>query len=199
MARKRVQTALLFAALLVTGCALFPSETPPPTASATPTPRVLTPTSTKVLPSLTPTGTATPPPTLAPTLAPTRTPVPPGQTWTRYPNSTDVRAVLPADDALWLATAGGLVRIGWNDGRWSFFNETDGLADNSLYSISEQGDMLWIGTEGGASRLDRQTGEWRTFTTQDGLSSNHGVLVHFDGQRVWAGTRNGISWYDPAS
>jgi len=116
--------------------------------------------------------------------------------WHRFPNTLDLRDALAADDALWLAALGGLARVDWDDGSWQVFTEADGLADNVLVSLVEQGEWLWVGTLGGVSRYHRGTGEWRTYTTENGLSSNRDVTVYDDGETLWAGTLNGLSWYD---
>lgn len=119
--------------------------------------------------------------------------------WSRYPNVLDFHIAFPLDDALWLAALSGLVRVDWDSGEWTTFTEADGLSDNVLVSLTEEGEWLWIGSQGGVSRYNRSSGEWRTYTTDDGLSSNHNVHVYFDGERVWAGTNNGLSWYDPVA
>ena len=119
--------------------------------------------------------------------------------WSRYPNVLDFHTALPLDDARWLAASSGLVRVDWGSGEWTTFTEADGLGDNVLVSLTEQGEWLWIGSQGGGSRYHRPSGEWRIYTTDDGLSSNHNVHVYFDGERVWAGTNNGLSWYDPVA
>ena len=190
---------LVLLALLLASCAQVVEPTL--TASATPPPTPATPTHTAtpvpVPPSSTP--TVTPSPTPTPTPTPIPTPTRTGIGWDRYPNALDFRAALPLDDALWLASSSGLVRVDWSDKEWTIWTEADGLVDNTLVSLAEQGDWLWIGTQGGVSRYDRKSDSWRAYTTDDGLASNHNVLVYNDGENIWAGTRNGLSWYDPAA
>jgi hypothetical protein len=181
--------------LLLAGCGLAakvsvtPSATPPPSpVPTTPTPR----------PTATATATATLLP--SPTPQPTATPTPVGLGWSRFPNVSDLRAVLPTENSetLWLAALSGAVKVDLGSDVWSVLTEADGLADNVTVSLARQEDWLWIGTQGGVSRYDPDDDSWRSYTTADGLSSNYNAVVYFDGGTVWAGTRNGLSWYDPA-
>ncbi len=178
----------LFLLAAMAGCALFGGQTPSAVPTVSPSPASSTPTWT---PSPSPTSTPSPTPT------PTSTATPLGIGWSRYPNAVDFRAVVPGEEELWLAALSGLVRADLVSGEWTVWTETDGLADNTLVSLAEQGDILWIGTQRGVGRYDRSDGEWRRYTTEDGLSGDHNVHVYFDGETVWAGTRGGLSWYSP--
>lgn len=183
-------------ALLLAGCALLGNETAAPSATPMPSPATDTPT-----PTATATATPTETPSPSPTLEPTATATPVGLGWSRFPNVSDLRAVLPTEDSdtLWLAALSGLVKANLAGEAWTLMTETDGLADNVTVSLARQEDWLWVGTQGGISRYDLRSGEWRSYTTVDGLSSNYNVVAYFDGETVWAGTRNGLSWYDPAA
>jgi streptogramin lyase len=183
--------------LLLAGCGLAGEETATPSTTPSPTPVAETAT-----PQPTATATATPTavPSATPQPTPTPTPTPAGLGWNRFPNVSDLRAVLPVENSetLWLAALSGVVKADLSDEAWTILTEAEGLADNVTVSLARQGSWLWIGTQGGVSRYDLDNKSWRTFTTADGLSSNYNVVVYFDGQTVWAGTRNGLSWYDPA-
>jgi hypothetical protein len=119
--------------------------------------------------------------------------------WSRYPNISDLRAVLSVEDReqLWLAALSGLVKVDLAGETWTVMNEFDGLADNVTVSLARQNDWLWIGTQGGISRYDLDDQSWRSFTSADGLSSDYDVVVYYDGETIWAGTREGLSWYVP--
>lgn len=184
-------------AWLVASCSSPGQPTAAPTSDTIATRALNTSTWTPVPTSPTPTATSRPSPTATPSSTPTPTATPTGMGWHRFPNMLDLCGALAADDALWLASLGGLARVDWLDGSWELSTEADGLADNVLLSLADDGRWLWIGTsQGGVSRFDRTTGEWRTYTTDEGLSSNRNVLVHYDGETLWAGTLNGLSWYD---
>jgi hypothetical protein len=119
--------------------------------------------------------------------------------WSRYPNISDLRAVLSVEDReqLWLAALSGLVKVDLAGEAWTVMTEFDGLADNVTVSLARQNNWLWVGTQGGISRYDLEDQSWRTFTSADGLSSDYNVVVYFDGETIWAGTREGLSWYVP--
>jgi hypothetical protein len=187
---------LIVLALLLAGCTLLGKQTVAPSATPVPSPVTETPT-----PRPTATTTPTKTPTPSPTLEPTSTPAPVGVGWSRFPNVSDLRAVLTTEDSdtVWLAALSGLVKTDTVGEAWTLMTEADGLADNVTVSLAKQEDWLWVGTQGGISRYDLRRKEWRTYTTADGLSSNYNVVVYFDGETVWAGTRNGLSWYDPAA
>ncbi len=80
------------------------------------------------------------------------------------------------------------------------FNEKDGLANNTVFSILEDSDgNLWFGTDGGGvSRYDSRE-EARghaiiNFTTKDGLLNNTVVsLLEDKNKNLWFGTPKGLS------
>jgi ligand-binding sensor domain-containing protein len=47
---------------------------------------------------------------------------------------------------------------------WDTFTKRDGLAHNTILSITVDGDLIWFGTSKGLSRYDKPTGGWTTFT-----------------------------------
>ena len=46
----------------------------------------------------------------------------------------------------------------------TFGIKKDGLAHNSVLSITLDGDRVWFGTSRGLSRYNKSTGSWTTFT-----------------------------------
>ena len=86
------------------------------------------------------------------------------------------------------------------DDTWTTFTTADGLADNFVKSIAEDGGgRLWFGTGGGASVLDdggmpfdKADDTWTTFTTADGLADNDVQAIAEDGGgQLWFGTWGG--------
>lgn len=73
--------------------------------------------------------------------------------------TTRVLALLAAPDgALWIGTDGGGVAR-WQDGRFRIFRKEDGLADNTVNTLAEDGSgRIWAGTGGGLSCW--QDGRW---------------------------------------
>ena len=60
----------------------------------------------------------------------------------------------------------------YDNGKWTTYTTVDGLVDDSIVSICEDGaGNLWFGSNGnGLSRFDGS--EWTTFTEADGLAHN---------------------------
>jgi ligand-binding sensor domain-containing protein/tetratricopeptide (TPR) repeat protein len=75
---------------------------------------------------------------------------------------------------------------------WSYFDKTNGLADNTVQAIVPDGEGgLWFGTSGGLGHFDGTT--WRTLTVADGLPDNdvHSVAPEGSG-RLWVGAGSGF-------
>ena len=82
-------------------------------------------------------------------------------------------------------------------GVWRRYNYNDGLASDSVNSISLAPDgALWIATQGGASRFDGMT--FQNWTAADGLAANNVYSVHADADgTLWFGTMGGLTRRDP--
>ena len=94
--------------------------------------------------------------------------------------------------SIWIGTrdAAGVNRI--TDGRIAVYTTADGLADNNVWSIYEDGERcLWFATSGGLSRL--KEGKFISYFETDGLFSNvvYGILRD-DGGLIWLSTDKGI-------
>jgi signal transduction histidine kinase/ligand-binding sensor domain-containing protein len=110
-----------------------------------------------------------------------------------------VYSIAQAPDGVWVGRQrGGLTRLR-DDGaalRSHSYDETDGLAQASVYAVHQGRDgSVWAGTlNGGLSRL--RDGRIDTFTTANGLPSNSvSALVDTRDGTLWAGTPAGLaSW-----
>lgn len=84
------------------------------------------------------------------------------------------------------------------DGKVTFFNKSNGLLDNSVYTLykEENSDRIWIGTHSGISIWNTKTNEVESITEDNGLLSNfiYGVLSH--GPSIWVSTAKGIASID---
>lgn len=116
---------------------------------------------------------------------------------------------LDADGALWVGTmARGLFRF--QDGRFARFSTADGLPDNGISSILEDGEgRLWVGTGGGLVVMDRKELaaralrpelplNLRIFRRADGLRSEEftatlqPTAARAANGRMWFATGNGL-------
>ena len=96
---------------------------------------------------------------------------------------------------LWFGSNRGVTRYDGN--RFATFTASDGLVDNSVYTLLEDREGgIWFGTEGGVSRFDGE--KFATFTTDDGLLSDEvsGLLEDREGNMWFATSGGGISRFD---
>jgi signal transduction histidine kinase/ligand-binding sensor domain-containing protein len=98
---------------------------------------------------------------------------------------------------LWIGRQrGGLTRLQYSHGstKVQTYTETDGLAQNSVYSVYQSRDgTVWAGTlSRGVSRFDGR--RFITYTSTSGLASDSvaSILETRDGT-IWFGTSNGLS------
>jgi signal transduction histidine kinase/ligand-binding sensor domain-containing protein len=105
-----------------------------------------------------------------------------------------VQAMLAGpDDALWVGTTAGLVRL--QNGREQRFTKTNGLADDSVLSLAPGSNgSIWIGTDGGFSRW--RGGEIESFLPNNGLSQSTVASLLEDREgSLWVGTKRGLNQF----
>ncbi len=110
------------------------------------------------------------------------------------PYSGDIRSVMVSGvDQQYFATDVGVeTHTGYKAKQnWSLLSSVDGLVDDDVISIAEDGDGgLWFGTYGGVSFLD--DGVWTSYTMADGLLNDTVYDIGFDPDgSVWFGTGAG--------
>jgi two-component sensor histidine kinase len=94
----------------------------------------------------------------------------------------------------------GLIRFNPERGTYQQYTTTDGLAENTVFSIlAEPNDsILWIGTAKGLSRFDVRKNWFDNYYKEDGLAHNEfniaSTCLAPDGT-IYMGGQNGISWY----
>lgn len=112
------------------------------------------------------------------------------------PRYARVQAMLDGpDDALWIGTTAGLVRL--QNGRERRFTKGPGqanaLADDSVLSLAQGSNgSVWIGTDGGFSRW--RDGEIESFLPKNGLSQSTVASMYEDREgSLWVGTKRGLN------
>jgi ligand-binding sensor domain-containing protein len=98
-----------------------------------------------------------------------------------------------ASGALWIASYGGLARLG-NDGR-SFvaITEREGLSSNHVRTLYEDANgTLWVGTYDGGLNALRDGRVTARLTTADGLFSDGVFRILEDGANNWMSSNRGI-------
>ena len=75
---------------------------------------------------------------------------------------------------VWIGTwGGGLNRLDRGSGAFKHYTMKDGLPNNSIYGILEDGGgYLWLSTNYGLSKFDPVTETFKNYTVEDGLLSN---------------------------
>jgi PAS domain S-box-containing protein len=106
------------------------------------------------------------------------------------------------DGTLWISSKGaGLARYDRVQDQFFFFNQTNGLPDNSLYAALEDGQgQFWISSDAGLTLWNRQHNTFRTFTTADGLQGrefNRGSYFKSANGMMFFGGTNGLNAFHP--
>jgi len=111
----------------------------------------------------------------------------------RLPDSAGIQALLcAADGTLWAGTSAGLVHV--RGDREDRLTTADGLADDSILTLTQSGDTVFAGTKNGFSRI---TGaEIESFRPQDGLSQSTVYSVYEDREgSLWVATKHGLNQF----
>lgn len=124
-----------------------------------------------------------------------------GNTWftystqtTGYPGSNSVRSISTSGSYLYLATAGGGVKISTQNGA-SFLTRTTahGLGHNEVNSVFSHGSYVYAATDRGVSVSSNNGTSWINYTTEDGLGSDQIWDVFYNNGFLYAATSSGIS------
>lgn len=116
----------------------------------------------------------------------------------------EIRCILNGNENLWLATQkDGLLKYNLNTKKVTFFDESKGLSNNTVYSIlNGVNNELWIGTLNGLSRFDTITKQFINFFDYDGLAGNEfnssSQLKAANGELFFGG-QNGLSGFIPSN
>jgi diguanylate cyclase (GGDEF)-like protein len=108
---------------------------------------------------------------------------------------------------LWIGTQGGGLNRVTRSGdeprkvRFDSYTERDGLANNFVYGIVEDGrGRLWLSTNRGLSRFDPLSESFKNFDTSHGLQSNEfnfGAYYETSSGELLFGGINGFNLFDP--
>jgi len=103
---------------------------------------------------------------------------------------------------LWIGTyGGGLNRRDPVTGRFTRFQEKQGLANNVVYGIliADNG-QIWVSTNRGISQLNPQDLSFKNYTTGDGLQANEfnsGAFFASTSGEMFFGGINGLNFFHP--
>ncbi len=106
-----------------------------------------------------------------------------------------------ATGMIWITTLrGGLNRLDPQSGTVRVFEEKDGLASNTLYSIlPDDNGGLWVSSNRGISRFDPASETFRNYDTSDGLMGNEfypgSSYRSHNGELFFGGVNGMVSFY----
>ncbi len=110
---------------------------------------------------------------------------------------------LQPEKYLWVGTkGGGLNRFDKTTGKFTCYNDKDGLPNNVVYGILTDNDgNLWMSTNRGLSRFNPPTQTFQNFDVSDGLQSNEFDRFSYCKTReglLFFGGIKGLNYFDPA-
>jgi len=121
----------------------------------------------------------------------------------RFRNREDVvQHILPGDNNdVWIALqGGGLGHQFLNSGKSELFTTTNGLSNNTLYSIlKDKIGRLWLSHDKGISCFDPKNNQFRNFGHEDGIKieefTGDSYFLAPDGQMFFGGVNGIVSFY----
>lgn len=107
---------------------------------------------------------------------------------------------------LWVGTQLGLNLYDYESNKFIQFFEEDGLVNNSVFAIMDDGEDIWVGTYNGMSKIsiskknDSIEAKFVNFNVNNGLpyqefNRNSGLLSKTG--EIFFGTKDGFTFYDP--
>ncbi|HEV8631373.1 MAG TPA: two-component regulator propeller domain-containing protein, partial [Thermoanaerobaculia bacterium] len=101
---------------------------------------------------------------------------------------------------LWVGTTEGLDLADRQPGTFRHYRVKDGLPNDVVNAILEDGGVLWLSTDHGLSRFDPEAGTFRNYDALDGLQGNQfspqAALRSRRGELYFGGV-NGFNVFDP--
>jgi signal transduction histidine kinase/ligand-binding sensor domain-containing protein len=101
---------------------------------------------------------------------------------------------------IWIGSESGLNRFDRQTEAFTRFSIDDGLANNRVIGLLEDGTDVWISTNNGLSRLNTQSLTFKNFDTGDGLQStefNQGAYFKSQAGEMFFGGVNGFNAFFP--
>ncbi len=114
-------------------------------------------------------------------------------------SQNSVYSIFQDDDGfMWFGTWDGLNR--WDAYNFSTYNKKQGLTNETIHAIFQDGDWLWVGTEDGLNAIHMTTGKIRNYYSvpDDSTSLTHNWITHIyrdSRERLWICTASGLNEY----
>ena len=109
----------------------------------------------------------------------------------------------PVDTSVWIASANGILRLDPKSYEQRYLNETDGLPQVKLYSITkDKGGLFWLKTERGLLKYDPVEKQSVQYGIVDGIrpiiGNTHPSLITDEGV-IWMAGQDGLNVFHPDS
>ena len=108
---------------------------------------------------------------------------------------SNVKAILPDDNLMWVGTSGGVIRYDLEKDNYRLFDTRSGLLANGIFHLSKLQGRLVVGTYGGGLALlndDEET--WKIYNIPDGLGDGFIYdLLELENGDVWIATWSGAN------
>ena len=107
-------------------------------------------------------------------------------------------ALSPDKKTLWVASNKGLYKMDAANYTYRLYTVDDGLPNNSVVSLAQEGGKLWIGTGCGLACMDVKSGKMSSYFLEDGLQDNEfnrgaSLVV---GRRCYFGGIGGMTYFE---
>lgn len=107
-------------------------------------------------------------------------------------------ALSPDKKTLWVASNKGLYKMDAANYTYRLYTVDDGLPNNSVMSLAQEGGKLWIGTGCGLACMDVKSGKISSYFLEDGLQENEfnrgaSLVV---GRHCYFGGIGGLTYFD---
>jgi hypothetical protein len=103
-----------------------------------------------------------------------------------------VTSITADSDVVWTGTmGGGLARFDRSAQRFETYTTEEGLIDDNIQKLVDDGKYLWVGTFGGLTRLDKNRLLFVNYDTRNGLTEASIMAGLVQGDLVYTGTDGG--------
>jgi len=106
---------------------------------------------------------------------------------------TWVNDILVLEDTLWVATEDGVFVRDIRAGKWSEFEDPEGLLAISTVALLADAGKMWFATWRGVLCFDGRSGKWERFTSPVYLPHELVRAIGADEENVWVGTASGVA------
>ncbi|MDH4262861.1 MAG: hypothetical protein OEV78_07455 [Spirochaetia bacterium] len=107
-------------------------------------------------------------------------------------NSPLATSLVVNSDVIWVGTmGGGISRFDRSTLRFDAYTTEEGLIDDNVQDLMDDGRYLWIGTFGGLSRMEKSNLIFTNYDTRKGLAEASVTAGHVQGDALYCGTDGG--------